>query len=127
MNEVMDIAPLIYWAATLLTLANLANILWMWFSGPTRKLTQRLADTEGRLLEAERRMERHSAQLASLSQTVNAMPGHSALHQLELMMASMGGDLREMRAVMEGNAQVMARLEAVVTRHEDHLLQGGKR
>lgn len=127
MNEVMDPTQLIYVAASLLTLANLANILWMWFSGPTRKLTQRLAEAERRLLDAERGMERNSAQITAVSQTVNSMPGHSALHQLELMMASMGGDLREMRAVMEGNAKVMARLELVVTRHEDHLLDGGKR
>lgn len=127
MTEVMNIAPLIYWIAGLSTLANFANMAWSIFSGPTRKLMQRLAETETRLLEAERGMERNSAQIAALSQTVNAMPGHSALHQLEITLTSMRGDLREMSAVMEGNAKVMARLEMVVTRHEDHLLDGGKR
>lgn len=127
MNEVMDIAPVIYWIAGLSTLANFANMAWSIFSGPTRKLTERLAKTEARLLEVERKAERHSNQITSLSQTVGGMPGHQALHQLELTLASMGGDLREMRAVMEGNAKVMARLEMVVTRHEDHLLDGGKR
>jgi len=126
-QQTMDIAPLIIWAAGITTLLNFANIAWSIFSGPTRKLTERLAKNEARLLETERRTERHANQIAGLNQTVGSMPGHAALHQLELTLASMGGDLREMRAVMEGNAKVMQRLELVVTRHEDHLLDGGKR
>lgn len=127
MTEGMDIAPLIIWAAGLTTLANFANMAWSIFSGPTRKLTDRLAVAEARLLEAERRADRHATQVTALAQTVASMPGHSALHQLEITLTSMRGDLREMSAVMEGNAKVMARLEMVVTRHEDHLLDGGKR
>lgn len=127
MNEVMNIAPLIYWIAGLSTLANFASMAWSIFSGPTRKLAERLAKSEARHLEGERKAERHSNQIATLSQTIAAMPGHSALHKLELTLVSMSGDLREMRATMEGNAKVMARLESVVTRHEDHLLDGGKR
>ena len=111
MSEVMDIAPLIYWIAGLSTLANFANMAWSIFSGPTRKLSERLAKTEVRLVETERLAERHANQIAGLNQTVGSMPGHAALHQLELTLASMGGDLREMRAVMEGNAKVMQRLE----------------
>lgn len=123
----MDIAPLIIWAAGITTLLNFANILWTLFSGPARKLGQRLGEAEARLSELERRAERHAGQIATLQQTLTAMPGHTDLHQLQLTLVQMGGDLKEMRAVMEGNAKVMARLETVVTRHEDHMLDGGKR
>ncbi len=123
----MDIAPLIVWAAGITTLLNFANILWTLFSGPSRKLGQRLGEAETRLSELERRAERQAGQITALQQTLTAMPGHTDLHQVQLMLAQMGGDLREMRAVMEGNAKVMKRLETVVTRHEDHMLEGGKR
>ena len=123
----MDIAPLIVWAAGLMTLANLANMLWSIFSGPTRKLSSRLGDAEQRLSEIERRAERHAQQLVGVSQTVNAMPGLQQTHALELALADIRGNLREIGATMEGNAKIMARLEMVVTRHEDHLLEGGKR
>ena len=38
----------------------------------------------------------------------------------------MRGELKEMRAVMEGNTKIMARVENIVARHEDHLLEGRK-
>lgn len=127
MNEVMDIAPLMVWAAGFLTLANLANMLWSIFSGPTRKLSSRLGDAEKHIAELDRRAERHAQQLVGLSQTVNGMPGHQSMHTLELALADIRGHLREIGATMEGNAKIMARLELVVSRHEDHLLDGGKR
>lgn len=127
MTETMDIAPLIIWAAGITTILNFANIAWSIFSAPTRKLATRISEVEGRMLDTERRSERHANQITALSQTIAAMPGHQALHQLELTLTSMSGDLREMRATMEGNAKVMKRLENVVSRHEDHLLDGGKR
>ena len=123
----MDIAPLIIWAAGITTLLNLANMLWTLFSGPARKLGQRVGEAETRLSEVDRRAERHATQIAALQQTLATMPGHTELHKLQLTLVDMGGNLKEMRAVMEGNAKVMARLEAVVTRHEDHLLDGNKR
>lgn len=127
MTETMDIAPLIIWAAGITTLLNFANMLWSVFSGPTRKLSDRLVKTEEQLANLDRRSERYAGQITTLQQTLSAMPGHGDLHQVQMMLAGMGGDLKEMRAVMEGNAKVMARLEMVVTRHEDHLLDGGKR
>lgn len=127
MTEVMDIAPLIYWAAGILAIANLANLVWSIFSGPTKKLSSRVGDLEARMAETEKRAERHAQQLVGISQTVNGMPGYSQMHQLELALADIRGNLREIGATMEGNAKIMARLELVVTRHEDHLLDGGKR
>jgi hypothetical protein len=54
------------------------------------------------------------------------MPGKDDMHSLQLELVKQTGSLNEMRAVMEGNAKIMARLEAIVTRHENHLLDGGK-
>lgn len=127
MNAPLDIAPLVYWIAAFNTIIVLGNTVWMVMSGPTRKLAERLAQTEARLLEVEKRAERHASQLVAVSQTVNGLPGHQALHQLELTLTKMDGEIGKLSAIMDGNTKIMARLEAVVTRHEDHLLDGGKR
>jgi hypothetical protein len=55
------------------------------------------------------------------------MPAKDDMHQLQISLTSMAGDMRELRAVIRGNNDVMVRLETIVTRHEDHLLSGGGR
>lgn len=54
------------------------------------------------------------------------VPVREDLHQLHISLSDMRGDLKEMRATMKGNNTVMERLEAIVSRHEDHLLNGAK-
>lgn len=109
----MDIAPLIYWAAGIVTLLNLANMIWMIMSGPTKKLGERI-DVHGSRLTG------HDERLSRLEQAMTATPVKDDLHGVQLALSEMRGDLREMRAIM-------GRMETIVTRHEDHLLDGGKR
>lgn len=45
----------------------------------------------------------------------------------EKSIAEMRGDLKGLAASMDGNAKIMARLEVVVSRQEDHLLKGSGR
>lgn len=75
---------------------------------------------------ASKRMNDQDNRIVALEQTVQAMPGKDDIHTLQLELVKQTGSLGEMRAVMEGNAKIMARLEAIVSRHEDHLLDGGK-
>lgn len=73
------------------------------------------------------RMDRHELRLQSLEQSVQAMPTREDVHKIELSIERMNGTVGRMEAVLEGNNQIMARLEAIVSRHEDHLLQGNGR
>lgn len=82
----------------------------------------RRKDVDERFREGSKRMDRHDGRIAALEQTVQAMPEKEDLHQLQLKLAEMNGSLLHMTAVMEGNAQIMGRLETIVSRHEDHLL-----
>ena len=72
-------------------------------------------------------MDRHENRIAAIEQTVQTMPGKDDMHSLQLELVKQTGSLNEMRAVMEGNAKIMARLEAIVSRHEDHLIDGAKK
>ncbi|WP_349538351.1 DUF2730 family protein [Sagittula sp. NFXS13] len=69
------------------------------------------------------RMDRHEVRLQRLEQTVQGLPGKEDLHTLQLEAVKQTGALSEMRAVMAGNAKIMERLEIIVTRHEQHLLE----
>ncbi|MGC9368693.1 MAG: DUF2730 family protein [Paracoccaceae bacterium] len=87
----------------------------------------RRKDVDERFAEGSKRMDRHAAQIAELQQTVRSMPGKDEMHDLQLAIERQTGALNTMRAVMEGNNKVMERLEEIVSRHEDHLLNGGSK
>lgn len=61
-----------------------------------------------------------------IEQKISSLPEKDDMHRLELEMVKMTGSLSQIQAVMEGNAKIMERLETIVSRHEDHLLDGGK-
>lgn len=69
------------------------------------------------------RLDRHEGRIQSVEQTVRAMPGKEDMHALQLELAKVAGAMGTMSAVMEGNQQIMRRLEIVVNRHEKYLLQ----
>ena len=73
------------------------------------------------------RQDRHETRLQSLEQTVTGLPAKDHIHDLKLELAALRGELKAMAAVMEGNNKIMVRLETIVTRHEDHLLDGGRK
>ncbi len=87
----------------------------------------RQKDVDARFKDGSKRMDRHEARIAKMEQTIHAMPGKDDMHSLQLELVKQTGSLDEMRAVMDGNAKIMARLEAIVSRHEDYLLDGSKK
>lgn len=62
--------------------------------------------------------------LGSLQQTVEHLPGKSEIHRLEITLTQISGQMGTIGATMEGQREIMQRLEAIVSRHEDHLLEG---
>lgn len=76
-----------------------------------------------RLDGVDERMGRHEQRIHSVEQVIQSMPGKDDLHGLSMAISDMRGDMREMRAAMQGQGQIMTRLEAVVSRQEDHLMR----
>ncbi|SEK33767.1 Protein of unknown function [Roseovarius azorensis] len=91
------------------------------------RLDARDASVNSKLEDGDDRMDRHENRIARIEQTISSMPGKDDMHALQLELVKQTGAMNEMRAVMEGNAKIMARLEIIVSRHEDHLLDGGKK
>lgn len=72
------------------------------------------------------RLDRHEARIAAVEQTLTNLPARSDLHQLQLSLSEMHGELREMRAGMVAAAERAARQELVVQRVEQYLLEGAR-
>ncbi|ANT39895.1 hypothetical protein RGUI_0825 [Rhodovulum sp. P5] len=88
---------------------------------------ERHSQIEERFRQGSRRMDDLTRRTDALEGTVRQLPGKDDIHAVQLEMAKISGALGEMRAVMDGSNKIMARLEAIVSRHEDHLLDGSKR
>lgn len=109
----------ILWAAGLSTLVSFCSVIWTIFSGPSRRNASRL-DDHGK------RLDDHDLRLAKAEQKVETLPALQDMHELQLVMEGLKGELREMRAFIDGNNKVMARLEKVVERQEQFLLEQKK-
>lgn len=83
-------------------------------------------DLEDRLKAGADRMDRHDNRITRLEQTVQGLPASGDMHALQIQLTELAGDLKTLSATMEGNNKLLQRLELVVARQEDHLLDGGK-
>lgn len=75
----------------------------------------------------DRRLVIVEGEIIGVKRTLGNMPDKDDFHRLSLLMATSNGSLLEMRAIMDGNAQVVQRIETAVTRHETHLMNAGDR
>lgn len=99
---------------------SLSAIVWTFFA-------TRQKDTDKRFKEGSERMDRHDNRLLALEQTIKVMPGKDDLHAVQIELTRMSGTMETMSAIMEGNQKIMMRLENIVGRHEDHLLNEGRK
>lgn len=54
------------------------------------------------------------------------LPDEKTVNDLALTVADLRGDIKELRAEVKGVTDSVERIARVLTRHEDHLLNGGK-
>ena len=119
-GDVLNISPVVVWVIALSQLLTFGLTIWNMMASGSRSNAKTL-------VEHNDRFNRHEGRLSSIEQTLLGMPDARELHALHLGMSELRGELQVTRAVMEGNSHLMERLEAIVGRHEEHLLQGGKR
>lgn len=62
----------------------------------------------------------------TLERCVTGMPDTQTVHDLALAMERFSGDVRTLQQRVEGSVEILERVERVVARHEDHLLNGGR-
>lgn len=113
MNDALTLSPIIAWIGALSLLLNFGLSVYSLLVSGSRANKNRLDGHDTRLNE-------HDNRVRGIEQSLGGFPGREDIHGLQLTMANVGGEMREMRAIM-------VRLEGIVTRHEAHLLDGGKR
>lgn len=108
--------------AELKDLASIASValsigamVYAFFASRKKDNAQQFEGVNARMDELEHRLTRTEARLDNA-------PSSEDIHGLQLQMERMSGGLGKVVAVMEGNAKIMERLENIVSRHEDHLL-----
>ena len=115
-----SLQTLVLWAAALSTLLSFGILICSIFSGPSKRNASKLDEHSARL-------DGHELRISGIEQTQRALPTANDMHELELAMERLKGELKTNSAVMAGHSAIMERLEAIVSRHENHLLDGGKR
>lgn len=102
-------------ALTLVAL-NIINILYTWWR-------TRDQNVESRFRAGSERMDRADARLASVEQTLRGAASKDDIHSLSLSVASLIGELREIRAMQSAAVDTVRRQDVVLTRVEQFLLE----
>jgi len=83
-------------------------------------------DIDGSFKTGSKRMDTHDLRIQALEQSFKEMPKKDDMHQLELTLKEICGDMKAIRATMRGMSESMTRTERIVGRHEEHLLKRGE-
>jgi Protein of unknown function (DUF2730) len=104
------------WTVNLSLLLTTGALIYTWWR-------TRDQNTDGRFKAGSDRMDRHEARLNSMEQTLRGLPAVKDMHDLQISITALNGKLETLSAVIEGRNQMMERLEAIVSRHDNHLLK----
>ncbi len=115
MPEDTTVQMIVIWAVALTTIVNFLTSIWTIFSGPSKRNAAALAEQAQTLARLETRLQ--SVELKQASQ-----PTTEVMHQLELALTEIRGEMKSMGTQMEGQRAIFERLEAMVDRHDNHLM-----
>lgn len=97
---------------TLPLIFAVVTMIYTWFRTRNHNVDGRLGGLESRLQAAE--------------QEIKAMPAKDDMHRLEIALSDIAGDIKAMRVTVRSTNEAMDRIDRVVSRHDEHLLDGGK-
>lgn len=119
-GEILNISPAVVWVIALSQLLTFALTIWNIMASGSRANARRLDDHDKVLVE-------HGQRLRGVEQSQGASPTTTDMHGVGLALEGLRGEMKAMRAEMQGNLEIMKRVEAVVGRHENFLLEGARK
>ena len=119
-GDMLNISPGVAWVVAANMLLTFGLTIWNLMASGSRANSKRLDAHADQL-------QQHEARISTVEQGQGSLPSIKDMHQLELAMAGLKGEIARMSQVMVGNAAIMERLENVVARHDAHLLEASKR
>ena len=111
---------------TLRTLLSAAGLVGSFVAGIYAFFSGRQKGTAERFEKIDANQNRTNERLTDLERRVEDLPSKDDIHKLDLTLVSIKGELGTMRQMITGQGEIMQRLERIVTRHEDHLLETRK-
>lgn len=119
-GQVLNISPIVVWVVALSQLLTFGLTIWGLMASGSRANGKRI-DDHGK------RIDDHEMRLGSIKQSQQGLPTKDDMHGINIALEGIKGEMKAMRAEMEGRSAIMERLEIIVGRHDNHLLEGGKR
>jgi hypothetical protein len=105
----VSVATMLLWVSGAALFLSFCISVWTIFSGPSRK--------NGDAISAlSKRVDGHDLRLA-------AIPAKDDIHEMELGLTRIQGEMKTFAEAMRGQSEILKRVEALVGRHEDHLLK----
>lgn len=111
---------------TLKTLLAVASFVGACISSVYTFIATRTKKTDARIEKVEKAQEASDKRLTAVERNVEALPSKEDIHQLDLLLVGIRGELDAIRQMISGQSEIVLRLERVVLRHEDHLLDARK-
>lgn len=89
------------------------------------------ADFNGRMKDVTEVLGGQNQRINNLEREIEAMPSANEMHDIKLSLEKMRGELGQqlasIGATLAGQAELFRRMEDVVSRHENHLLESGRK
>jgi peptidoglycan hydrolase CwlO-like protein len=104
------------WIAPLSLLFSFGGVIWTIFSGPSKANAVKIE-----LLTTK--VAAQDLKISALEQATKHLPTQSDMHGISMALEGVKGEMKAMRAEMEGSKQILVRLESTVARHDNHLLK----
>lgn len=123
-GQVMDISPLMAWVSVLMALLAFGTSVWGIFSAPSRKNSERLAvfekETLAEILHLKEAQAVNEAALVRLRDRVDGLPNVGAMHELQLSISRMEGQIGMM-------GERLRPVVAIAERMQELLIEQGRK
>lgn len=124
MGEAVDYEKFHLYFELFLFLWNVGCSIWLFFGRTHKEVLQRIDDVEqtlgGRIDAYEGRCMAKQERITRLESRIKEMPSHNDLGRIHDRITSLGGDLREMKGVLDGTAKSVERLHRYLLEHDRH-------
>ncbi|MEO1950691.1 DUF2730 family protein [Thioclava sp.] len=102
-----------------------ASAFFSWWRTREAASAKVIKGVEDKVEDAKAKAIRLEMRMTEIERIVAGMPGSKELNGLTIALTEVRGELRTMSAIINGQEEIMKRIESSVSRHEDHLRTHG--
>lgn len=100
----MSLADVQGWASFAAVLISLGGVVYSWLTSGSKANSKRLEEIDSRLNQ-------HAERMNNLEQEVKHLPDQNSVHELQVSLVSMSGDIKVMAQTTRSTSESVKRLE----------------